>query len=529
MFTFRNKFLKNPIYYNDLNDEFHESYYGGRTEAFKIGKVNAKVYDVNSMYPYAMTKVFFPDTKLLKKEINVDVKYLLFLLGRYEGLAKIKVFHKDSFFGFLPCRMKVDKSVKLLFPVGTFETTVNFNELRFAIEKNIVEIISCEFVIYANAIESPFIEFINFHYEHKISTNNELEKMIDKLKSNSLYGKFGQKIKYNTEYFDLLPFEIIEELKINEKFYELKMFSQLRNDCFLTTERKEYKNSFFAIPSFSSYITSYCRVLLLKSLLENEKNGVVYCDTDSVFLEGEFLGKVNNELGSFKLENKTVTEIRGLKNYSAIENGIPKDIIKGVSKNSVKITEGKYEVMKYYKTLESLRRNIEAGLQYKMIKELKHKYDKRTVLKNGMTLPIELPMAKIDYVLQEKINRTLGAINKRESTRILNVLKNEPQTLHEAILMYFISGGKIKTGQLNNKLDKNTLKYKRLIFTSKNGSNIDNIQDDISESFTQNIQSNDFENEVMSIVQDYKNKYNMCEYFENQVKETTKQFLIPEF
>jgi hypothetical protein len=476
-----------------------------------------------------MTKAIFPDTKLLKKELSVSVNYLLYLVSRFEGMAKIKVFHKDSYFGFLPCRKEINGNIKLLFPIGIFETTVNFNELRFALEKNIVEIISCDFVIYANAIETPFKDFINFHYNNRINSDNELDKLISKITSNSIYGKFGQKIKYNTEYFDLLPYEIIEELKLNEKFFEVKLFSSERQDCFLTTERKEYKNSFFAIPSFSSYITSYCRVLLLKSLLENEKNGVVYCDTDSVFLEGEFIGNVNNDLGSFKLENKTVTEIRGLKNYTAIENGISKDIIKGVSKNSVKISDGKYEVTKYYKTLESLRRNTEAGLQYKMTKELQHKYDKRKVLKNGMTLPIELPMAKIDYVLQEKINRSRGAINKKESTRIMNVLKNEPRTLHEAILMYFISGGKIKTGQLNNKLDKNTLKYKRLIFTSKNGSYIDNIQDDISESFTQNIQSNDFENEVMSIVQDYKNKYNMCEYFENQVMEIKKQFLIPEF
>ena len=158
----------------------------------------------------------------------------------------------------------------------------------------------------------------------------------------------------------------------------------------MTTEREKFKNSFFAIPSFSSYITSYCRVLLLKSLLQNENNSVVYCDTDSVFLEGEFIGTVNNELGSFKEENKNVIEIRGLKNYTAIENGIKKDIIKGISKNSLDLGNGKFEILKYHKTLESLRRNVEAGLQYKMTKELKHVYNKRQVLKDGNTKPIQL-------------------------------------------------------------------------------------------------------------------------------------------
>lgn len=390
MFTFRNQFLKNPIYYNELNDEFHESYFGGRTECFKIGKVNAKVFDVNSMYPYAMTKIRFPDPKLLKKVTKIDGKYLLYLVSRYEGMAKIKVRHKETYFGFLPCRMEVKNNFKLVFPVGEFETTVNFNELRYAIQQKVIEIISVEYAIYGNPIESPFIDFVKFHYDHKIKTENELEKLIDKLKSNSLYGKFGQKIKYNTEYFDLLPYEIIDELKKTNKFYELKLFSQNRPDCFLTTEREKFKNSFFAIPSFSSYITSYCRVLLLKSLIENENNGVVYCDTDSVFLEGDFIGLVNNELGSFKEEKKQVTEIRGLKNYSCIENGIEKDVIKGVSKNSIKLKDGKFETTKYYKTLESLRRNVEAGIQYKMTKELKHVYDKRIILQDGNTKPIKL-------------------------------------------------------------------------------------------------------------------------------------------
>lgn len=390
MFTFRNQFLKKPIYYNEFNDEFHESYYGGRTECFKIGKVNAKVFDVNSMYPFAMVKIKFPDTKTLKKETNVDSKYLLYLLKRFEGMAKVTVDHKNTYFGYLPCRKEINNQTKLLFPIGIFETTVNFNELKFAVDNEVVKILKVDYVVYSNAIESPFVDFVKFHYEERLKTVNELEKLIYKLKSNSLYGKFGQKIKYNTEYFDTLPYEIISELKKTSKFYELKLFSQYRSDCFLTTEREKFKNSFFAIPSFSSYITSYCRVLLLKSLLQNENNSVVYCDTDSVFLEGEFIGTVNNELGSFKEENKNVIEIRGLKNYTAIENGIKKDIIKGISKNSLDLGNGKFEILKYHKTLESLRRNVEAGLQYKMTKELKHVYNKRQVLKDGNTKPIQL-------------------------------------------------------------------------------------------------------------------------------------------
>lgn len=391
MFNFRNKYLSENLHYSSLNDEFYESYYGGRTEAFKIGQVNATVYDINSMYPDTMQKIKFPDVKNLRKETKVDVRYLLYLLKRYEGLAKVKVRHHETYFGYLPKRHKVNKSEKLIFPVGTFITTVNFNELRFALERNVISIISVEYVVYGNGIDSPFKKFIQDNYSARAETKNALDKLIYKLKMNSLYGRFAMRMKYTSTYYDLIPYEIIEELQETEKFYELKLFSAKREDCFIVTESDNFVNSFFAIPSFSSYITSACRVKILKSLLDNENEEVVYCDTDSIFLKGSFNGSLSEQLGDWKLEAKNITEIRGLKNYTYLDSeGQTKDVIKGISKNSKKIGVGKFKQIKYYKTKQALRQNKEAGEQFEQIKELKHKYDKRTVDINGNTKPLKL-------------------------------------------------------------------------------------------------------------------------------------------
>jgi hypothetical protein len=81
MFQFRYKYLPENIMFLDIVDEFYESYYGGRTEAFKLGKTDSYVYDINSLYPFIMKDLYFPDIKHLKKFTNVDVKYLLYLLG----------------------------------------------------------------------------------------------------------------------------------------------------------------------------------------------------------------------------------------------------------------------------------------------------------------------------------------------------------------------------------------------------------------------------------------------------------------
>src|SRR5690606_37551605 len=51
MYDFRTNYLQNKLFYSELIDDFFESYYGGRCEAFRIGKVNASVFDVNSLYP----------------------------------------------------------------------------------------------------------------------------------------------------------------------------------------------------------------------------------------------------------------------------------------------------------------------------------------------------------------------------------------------------------------------------------------------------------------------------------------------
>lgn len=395
LFDFRNKHLSNDIIYNDLVDEFFESYYGGRTECFKLGNVNCNVYDINSLYPYIMKTIRFPDVRTLKKDTKVDVNYLNYCLERFEGLAKIDIIHKDTYFGFLPFR-----SEKLLFPVGEFTTTVNFNELRFALKHKVVEIKKVHYVIYANPIESIFKDFIILNYNNRKNSKNELERLILKLKMNSLYGKFASRIKFTTEYFEFTPYEIIKELEEANKFFQLKLFNENRKDCFLITENEKYKNSFFAIPTFASYITSGARIKLLENLLANEKNSVCYCDTDSIFVEKEFIGEVGNEIGQFKLENKSVYEIRGLKNYSYYEKPNLEtqmfyfdcnETIKGVNKNSIEVAPNTFINTQYFKTKEALRRNKEAGSKKEVIKELTNDYNKRIILEDKTnTKPIKL-------------------------------------------------------------------------------------------------------------------------------------------
>jgi hypothetical protein len=396
MYDFRTNYLQKKLFYSELIDDFFESYYGGRCEAFRIGKVNASVFDVNSLYPSVMLTTKFPDIAKLKKEIKVNKKFLLYALKWFEGMAKVRVRHKNTYFGFLPVRMKIAGFSKLVFPVGEFDVTVNFSELRFAIEQDVIEIVKVYELIYAPPIDSIFTDFITDNYNKRLTTDDPLNREIYKLKMNSLYGKFGQRIKYHTTYYDELPVDMVQEFEKTGVWYELKPFSFERSDCFIITENKGLKFSYFAIPAFASYITSAARLKLLSGLLSNQDQQPCYSDTDSIFLNGEFSGNISPGLGAWKKESKQVIEVRGLKNYTYInETGETVETIKGVSKNSKKIfneTTGQYEyhTAKYYKTLQGLRQSKEAGESFLMIKTLTQPYDKRIVLKNGNTKPIKL-------------------------------------------------------------------------------------------------------------------------------------------
>jgi len=385
---FRRNYLKFNIDYNEyLEADFFNSYLGGRCEAFFIGKTNSFVYDVNSMYPYCMLKDF-PNPKFLRKIPYCDPKsFENHLLKNFEGCAKIKVFHKPNYFGFLPFK----KDGKLLFPVGTFEGYWNFNEIRFALLHKMIILLKITNIVFSESMQSPFTGFVTGIYNKRKNSNNDIEKLTLKLILNSTYGKFAQRIKTKMIYIDNidLQFNIVKGYSNRNKLIAIHPFNAMRKDCFI-----EVKNDrgflYHTIPSFSSYITSYARIELLKLFIKYEKNKILYCDTDSIFVENKLNIKNSDELGALKIENKMISEIRGLKNYSYISDEKKTDKIKGVPKNAEKIDYSHFRYCTLIGTREGLRRNKQSGVKEERTKEIKNTYDKRIVEKNGETKPILL-------------------------------------------------------------------------------------------------------------------------------------------
>jgi hypothetical protein len=403
------------IVYNENVEQFRNSYYGGRTEAFIQRKTHASVIDVNSMYPYIMSKIQYPNPKKLKHEtaINgkgIDSRYFAVLLDKFEGCAKCDVYHRPAKFGYLPYK---DKE-KLVFPTGNFTGTWNFIELRFAITSGLIDIKKIHSITYGERMESPFKSFVDTLNEKKIRAQLEeslLEESIAKYYSNSLYGKFAQRVDENSVYIkdlDLCYNQVLEAQK-NGTFVKLIPFNKDRNDFMMVLKAGKKSYIPHAIPSFASYITSGARIMLLDTMIKmHPKNNVVYCDTDSIFFEVVTPDiETGIALGQWKIEKKIVTEVRGLKNYKYIDlkkdeakeiwrcKGVP--VIKGrkvkiytpdevIEHDAIKQTgENTFEYWNLVKSKEALRRGIEPGKLIKRVKKISGVYDKRTVLSNGET------------------------------------------------------------------------------------------------------------------------------------------------
>lgn len=235
----------------EIHDLAFRSYFGGRFEILKRGFIGkAFLYDVNSAYPYAITKI--PDLTngrwVKSKTIHPRAK-----VGFFKILAKIPDGKHIPPFPF-----KVNHIV--IFPSGNFETYVTLAELQSCEKKNYYKIMdSWQFI--PESKHYPYKDFIKKWYNKRLELkqcNNPLQLPI-KIILNSIYGKTGQTVR--------------------------GMIGNLFN------------------PIIFSFITGYARAQLYDFVIKNgiEKNVVSFA-TDSICTTTK-LGVNSTKIGEFSFEN----------------------------------------------------------------------------------------------------------------------------------------------------------------------------------------------------------------------------------
>jgi hypothetical protein len=427
--TFRYKFYTENIIMHkkpEIEQMERDSYYGGRTECFKIG-IFKNIYklDINSMYSRSMLNHDYPIEFVTKYNENknnseTNKKILFDLIDRKEYLviANVKV-KLDS--RKLPYRKKDTIDKKLLYPIGEFSSFLCQPEIEILDKNEIVEV--KEILVYKKY--QVFNEFVSHFYDLRLkykSENNEIMQYFCKTLLNSLYGKFAQKVKKETkneEYDNFLENGYTDFVDL-DGIHSLKF---IHGECFEIENVSSGYNTFIPI---SSFVTSYSRIYLYE-MISLVLSYLIYVDTDSLFVSKEGYDILlknnyidNKALGKLKLEGiLPQLETRNLKDYSAMNlvyvdffnfrNEFLHDIsvvrfeiehkIKGIKKGAVKkaIKEGEnisikneWNINRFIGYNESLRYfNLVVGdLNEK--KNLKRIYEKGIIGIDGIVQPLTI-------------------------------------------------------------------------------------------------------------------------------------------
>lgn len=389
MTAFRHRFMHHDLLVHDYYDILEiekNSYRGGRCEVFKMGKFDdITCLDINSMYPYVMKTKDYP-TKLISSEILMNVP-----------LTDIERVISAGTFILAECSLDMKKPViackrdKLLFPIGKIKQTITSPEIEYILNNpDCGRIVSFDKVVYYYKA-NIFSEYVDFFYALRQSSDNLAIKQMSKLLLNGLYGKFGQ---HNSTIPELVTDPIIKKVYLefmaeNDTLEVIDdiaaKYVKLGSDLYYIT-RKDGEFARDSIPIIASAVTSFARMMLWELMQKAGMDNVIYCDTDSLFVNNDGLANLKSqinpiELGKLKIEKSGSCHIRGAKDY--IFNGKVK--LKGIKENAKQISDDTYIQQQFHTKNQRYRDGTLDGIVVvKLVtKKLSRNYDKGIVQTDG--------------------------------------------------------------------------------------------------------------------------------------------------
>jgi DNA polymerase type B, organellar and viral len=350
---FRLRYLKHniPTLKGSLDNFIRKGYFGGATDYYKAFATNLKYYDVNSLYPFAMSNP------------------MPFEMIRYHhGMSFIKL---ENFFGFclalIECPLNIKRPVlpykhlgKTIYPNGTW-LGVYFSEELKAVEKlgyKITLIKGYEF-----SKMNLFSTYINDFYTLKRNSVGP-QRFIAKMHLNQLYGYFGRRLDlietvnvYNNDLHLYLTSRIVKSIiKINDHISTLLLYSNINHDLINELNTKldlDLISSFKLVKSnvaIASAVTSYARIVMIefKILCQELNIAIYYTDTDSFFTDkplpnnfiGTDLGLMKDELDGLTIDKAYFLGIKKY-GYRFIKDNqvINKSVFSGIERDSLTFDE----------------------------------------------------------------------------------------------------------------------------------------------------------------------------------------------
>ena len=388
MAAYRHRFMPYPIFINATEESqelSREGYYGGRSEAFQLGKIAGEVYglDVNSMFPSIMAREPVP-VKLLSTYRRPTLYDMEYLAPDYALVARVDIETPEPVY---PKRHQG----RTMFPVGPFTTVLNTPELIHALARDRIKAAVKMYVYDQRVIFKEYVEHFWSLRSAAQARGDTLTAGLAKSFLNSLYGKFGQKgqvwkAAYKT---DDMGVKYWSEWDVeDQQEYQYRQLLGIVEEYQDETESRE------SFPAISAHITAYARMYLWELIETAGRDNVYYCDTDSLFVNEKGyqrlapliapgqLGKLRKEWQSDRLV------IHGVKDYAIG----PRRRIKGVMVEAVETSPGVF-VQPEVRGFAGMIRDGDLGrrLITDVEKVLRREYLKGTVDPSGKVRPLRIP------------------------------------------------------------------------------------------------------------------------------------------
>ena len=288
-------------YFNDIPYKIQQfakwSNFGARFEIYQRGHIGtAYLYDINSAYPFAMTKI--PDLLdgkwINQKTINQNAEI---------GFFRIQADIPD--FEMIPC-FPFRKNNMIIFPSGKFETYCTLSELKVCDPKFYKVLDAWQFIPNKETlgdIRYPFKKFIEKLYRKRmrLKKNNDPMQLPIKIILNSMYGKTGQLYRnrignlYNPVIFSFITGTaramLYDFVKKNNLDNEIVSFA---TDSICTTRKINLKSA-----------------KLGKFSLENEANDVFFLQNGFYRFDGKWKQRGLGKLGTKEIEHLDTFEKDG--------------------------------------------------------------------------------------------------------------------------------------------------------------------------------------------------------------------------
>lgn len=265
-------YMKVPLIFPRSLDLFiREAYFGGRVEIFGNTDKNVYHYDFPGMYGLCMYEKMPISIPYWESVKNVDLHNLkpgYYTIRWRSDSLRIPVLPVKNIYG------------KLIFPNGEHSGTYWFEEIE-AFLINGGKVISIDRALIYDKYDYAFNTFVD--YFNIFRSRGGVFKIMGKLIINSLYGKLGSGI-HNARYIVCYNSNELTEL-FNK--YNILSITELNKIFIVEVHDNTIINGLNI--GIAAAITSKARIKLLNTMIDVEKNGgrMLYCDTDSLFIEFE--------------------------------------------------------------------------------------------------------------------------------------------------------------------------------------------------------------------------------------------------